>query len=403
MATTVFTWEGKTRQGAVQKGELAANNKEDVMALLRKQNIQPINVTAKPKQISISFGTPKVTDKDIVIFTRQLATMIDAGLPLVQCLEILGQQKESVALSKVVVQVRQDVEGGATFADSLKKHPKVFDNLYCNMVAAGEAGGILDTILQRLAAYMEKFAKIKKQIKSAMIYPSVILFVAVAVVSLLMVVVVPMLANIFSESGQQLPLPTRIVVAISNFMKGWGGLGVVIGLVSVVVVLKQWRKTENGLRAQDAFALKIPVMGSLIQRVSVAKFTRTLGTLLTSGVPILEGLIIVARTSGNKVVEEAIMATRQAVSEGKTLAEPLSKAKVFPPMVVQMISVGEATGALDNMLNKIADFYDDEVDSAVGALTSMLEPMLMIFLGVVVGFVIVAMYMPIFQMGSAVG
>ncbi len=250
---------------------------------------------------------------------------------------------------------------------------------------------------------MEKFAKIKKQIKSAMIYPSVILFVAVSVVSLLMVVVVPMLANIFAESGQQLPLPTRIVVAISNFLKGWGGLGILIGVVSIVVVLKQWRKTENGLRAQDAFALKIPVMGSLIQRVSVAKFTRTLGTLLTSGVPILEGLIIVARTSGNKVVEEAIMATRQAVSEGKTLAEPLSKAKVFPPMVVQMISVGEATGALDNMLNKIADFYDDEVDAAVAALTSMLEPMLMIFLGITVGFVIVAMYMPIFQMGSAAG
>jgi type IV pilus assembly protein PilC len=403
MATTVFIWEGKTRQGAVQKGELAANSKEDVLALLRKQNIQPINVSAKPKQISLAFGTPKVTDKDIVIFTRQLATMIDAGLPLVQCLDILGQQTESVALAKVVVQVRQDVESGSTFAESLKKHPKVFDNLYCNMVAAGEAGGILDTILQRLALYMEKFAKIKKQIKSAMIYPSVILFVAISVVSLLMVVVVPMLANIFKESGQLLPLPTRIVVAISDFMKGWGGLGLLIGIVFMIVALKQWRKTEKGLKAQDAFALKIPVMGSLIQRVAVAKFTRTLGTLLTSGVPILEGLIIVARTSGNKVVEEAIMTTRQAVSEGKTLAEPLSKAKVFPAMVVQMISVGEATGALDNMLNKIADFYDDEVDSAVGALTSMLEPMLMIFLGVVVGFVIVAMYMPIFQMGSAVG
>lgn len=403
MATTVFTWEGKTRQGAVQKGELAANSKEDVMALLRKQNIQPISVAAKPKQIKLSFGTPKVSDKDIVIFTRQLATMIDAGLPLVQCLDILGQQTESVALSKVVVQVRQDVESGSTFAESLKKHPTVFDNLYCNMVAAGEAGGILDTILQRLAAYMEKFAKIKKQIKSAMIYPSVILFVAISVVSLLMVVVVPMLANIFAESGQALPLPTRIVVAISNFMKGWGGLGVVIGVVSLVVGLKQWRKTDDGLKAQDAFVLKVPVMGSLIQRVSVAKFTRTLGTLLTSGVPIMEGLIIVARTSGNKIVEEAIMATRQAVSEGKTLAEPLSKAKVFPAMVVQMISVGEATGALDNMLNKIADFYDDEVDSAVGALTSMLEPMLMIFLGITVGFVIVAMYMPIFQMGSAAG
>jgi type IV pilus assembly protein PilC len=403
MATTVFIWEGKTRQGAVQKGELAANSKEDVMALLRKQNIQPISVTAKPKQISLSFGTPKVTDKDIVIFTRQLATMIDAGLPLVQCLDILGQQTTAVALSKVVVQVRQDVESGSTFAEALKKHPKVFDNLYCNMVAAGEAGGILDTILQRLAAYMEKFAKIKGQIKSAMIYPSVILFVAISVVSLLLVVVVPMLANIFKEAGQTLPLPTRIVIAFSDFLKGWGGLGILIGGISFFVGLKQWRKTENGLKAQDAFALKVPVVGSLIQRVSVAKFTRTLGTLLTSGVPILEGLIIVARTSGNKIVEDAIMATRQAVSEGKTLAEPLARAKVFPPMVVQMISVGEATGALDNMLNKIADFYDDEVDSAVAALTSMLEPMLMIFLGITVGFVIVAMYMPIFQMGSAVG
>ncbi len=403
MATTVFIWEGKTRQGAVQKGEIAANSKEDVMALLRKQNIQPISVTAKPKQISISFGTPKVTDKDIVIFTRQLATMIDAGLPLVQCLDILGQQTTAVALSKVVVQVRQDVESGSTFAEALKKHPKVFDNLYCNMVAAGEAGGILDTILQRLAAYMEKFAKIKGQIKSAMIYPSVILFVAVAVVSLLLVVVVPMLANIFKEAGQTLPLPTRIVIAFSDFLKGWGGLSMLIACISLFVGLKQWRKTENGLKAQDAFVLKVPVVGSLIQRVSVAKFTRTLGTLLTSGVPILEGLIIVARTSGNKIVEDAIMTTRQAVSEGKTLADPLSRAKVFPPMVVQMISVGEATGALDNMLNKIADFYDDEVDSAVAALTSMLEPMLMIFLGITVGFVIVAMYMPIFQMGSAVG
>jgi len=405
MATTVFIWEGKTRQGVVQKGELSASNKEDVMALLRKQNILPINVTVKPKEYKFAFGSggPKITDTNIVIFTRQLATMIDAGLPLVQCLDILGSQTENTSLAKVVVQVRTDVEGGATFADALKRHPKVFDNLYSNMVAAGEAGGILDTILQRLASYMEKFAKIKKQIKGAMIYPSVILFVAISVVTLLMVIVVPMLANIFSEAGQALPLPTRIVVAFSNFLKGWGGLSLLIGIIGIVTGLKQWRKTENGLRTQDAIALKIPVMGSLIQRVSVAKFTRTLGTLMTSGVPILEGLSIVAKTAGNKVVEEAIMATRQAVSEGKTLAEPLSKSKVFPPMVVQMISVGEATGALDNMLNKIADFYDDEVDSAVGAMTALLEPMLMIFLGVTVGFVIVAMYMPIFQMGSAVG
>jgi type IV pilus assembly protein PilC len=403
MATSVFTWEGKTRQGSVQKGEIAANSKEDVLALLRKQNIQPINVTAKPKEIRLSFGAPKVKDKDIVIFTRQLATMIDAGLPLVQCLDILGSQTENKSLAKTVNQVRSDVESGATFADALKKHPKIFDTLYCNMVAAGEAGGILDTILGRLATFMEKFAKIKGQIKSAMIYPAIILSVAVAVVSLLLIVVVPMLAKIFIEAKMQLPLPTRIVMAVSNFMKGWGGLTVLFLAIGFFVGLKQFRKTERGMRTTDGIALKIPVAGSLIQRVSVAKFTRTLGTLLTSGVPILEGLLIVSRTAGNKVVEEAILATRQSVSEGKTLADPLGRAKIFPAMVVSMISVGEATGALDNMLNKIADFYDDEVDTAVAALTSMLEPMLMIFLGVVVGFVIVAMYMPIFQMGAAVG
>jgi len=403
MATTVFTWEGKTRQGSVQKGEISANNKEDVLALLRKQNIQPINVVAKPKEIKLSFGAPKVKDKDIVIFTRQLATMIDAGLPLVQCLDILGSQTENKTLAKTVNQVRSDVESGATFADALKKHPKIFDNLYCNMVAAGEAGGILDTILGRLAAFMEKFAKIKGQIKSAMIYPSVILFVAVSVVALLMVVVVPMLANIFVEAKMQLPFPTRVVMAISNFLKSWGGLILLFTIIGFFVGLKQFRRTEKGQRTTDGIALKIPVAGSLIQRVAVAKFTRTLGTLLTSGVPILEGLLIVSRTAGNKVVEEAILATRQSVSEGKTLADPLGRAKIFPAMVVSMISVGEATGALDNMLNKIADFYDDEVDSAVAALTSMLEPMLMIFLGITVGFVIVAMYMPIFQMGAAAG
>ncbi len=400
---TVFVWEGKTRQGTVQKGELSANSKDEVFALLRKQNILPINVSAKPKEIKLSFGAPKVKDKDIVILTRQLATMIDAGLPLVQCLDILGTQTENPTLGKTVIQVRSDVESGSTFADALKKHPKVFDNLYVNMVAAGEAGGILDTILQRLAAYMEKFSKIKSQIKSAMVYPSVILFVAVAVVSLLLVIVVPMLANMFAEGGQALPLPTRIVIAISNFLKGWGGLVALCLVVGSIVGLKQWRKTEQGLKTTDAIALKLPVAGDLIRKVSVAKFTRTLGTLLTSGVPILEGLMIVARTAGNKVVEEAILTTRQSVSEGKTLADPLSKAKVFPPMVTQMIAVGEATGALDNMLTKIADFYDDEVDTAVATLTSLLEPMLMVFLGTTVGFVIVAMYMPIFQMGSAVG
>ncbi len=403
MATTVFKWEGKTRQGAIQKGELAANSKDEVISLLRKQNILPITVAAKPKSLNLQFGAARVTDKDVVIFTRQLATMIDAGLPLVQCLEILGTQTENKSLAKIVTQVRSDVESGATFGEALKKHPKVFNDLYVNMVMAGEAGGILDTILQRLASYMEKFAKIKRQIKSAMIYPSVILSVAVGVVALLMVVVVPMLAGMFAEMGQALPLPTRIVITISNFLKGWGGLILAISIAGFLVGIVQWRKTVTGKRITDGIALKIPVVGVLIQKVAVAKFTRTLGTLVSSGVPILEGLLIVARTAGNKVVEEAVLVTRQSVSEGKTLAEPLSKAKVFPPMVTQMIAVGEATGALDNMLGKIADFYDDEVDSAVAALTSMLEPMLMIFLGTTVGFVIIAMYMPIFQMGALAG
>lgn len=403
MATSVFIWEGKTRQGAIQKGEIAAANKEEVIALLRKQNILPVNVSAKPKELKLQLFSEKITDKDVVILTRQLATMIDAGLPLVQCLDILGSQTENKALAKVINQVRTDVESGATFADALKKHTKVFDNLYVNMVAAGEAGGILDTILQRLAAYMEKFAKIKRQVKGAMIYPSVIVFVAVAVVSLLMIVVVPMLAGMFADMGQALPLPTRIVIGISNFLKGWGGLFLLIGIIGAFVGLFQFRKTEKGLTITDTIALKIPVFGTLIQKVSVAKFTRTLGTLMTSGVPILEGLLIVSRTAGNKIVENAIISTRQSVSEGKTLAEPLGKAKVFPAMVTQMIAVGEATGALDTMLNKIADFYDDEVDAAVAALTAMLEPMLMIFLGISVGFVIVAMYMPIFQMGALAG
>jgi type IV pilus assembly protein PilC len=403
MATTVFQWEGKTRQGTIQKGEINAGSRDEVMALLRKQNITPVNVSAKPKEIKLSFGGAKITDKDIVIFTRQLATMIDAGLPLVQCLEILGSQTENKALSKTIIQVRSDVESGATFADALKKHPKAFDTLYVNMVAAGEAGGILDTILGRLALYMEKFAKIKKQIKSAMIYPSVILFVAVTVVAILMIFVVPMLAGMFAEMGGTLPLPTRIVIWLSNFLSGWGGLSIALFIVAFVVGIKQWRRTEGGLRTTDGIAMNIPVVGMLIRKVAVAKFTRTMGTLLTSGVPILEGLIIVAKTAGNKVIEEAIMTTRQSVSEGKTLAEPLSKSKVFPAMVNQMIAVGEATGALDSMLNKIADFYDEEVDTAVAALTSMLEPLLMIFLGTTVGFVIVAMYMPIFQMGALAG
>lgn len=405
MATAVYKWSGKTRQGTIQSGETAAANQDDVVSMLRKQGILVMTVTEKPKDVKLKipgFGGGGASDKDIVVFTRQFATMIEAGLPLVQCLDILSQQTENKALAKSISQVRQDVESGSTYADALKKHPKMFDQLYCNMIAAGEAGGILDTILKRLAAYIEKAMKLKKQIKSAMIYPGVIVTVAVVVVSVLMVFVIPMFAKMFIDFGGTLPMPTRIVIGISHFMQSY--ILLIIGvLVGLFFAFKAYYKTENGRRTMDGIAMNLPVVGMLIRKASVAKFTRTLGTLMSSGVPILDGLEIVAKTAGNKVVEDAIMLTRVSISEGKTLSEPLTQSKVFPPMVTQMIAVGESTGALDSMLSKIADFYDDEVDSAVGNLTALLEPMLMVFLGVVIGFVVIAMYLPIFEMASIVG
>jgi type IV pilus assembly protein PilC len=402
MAT--FAWTGRTRQGAVQKGELIAKSRDEVISLLRKQNILVTSI--QPKRGLAQFSIPglaaKASEKDLVVFTRQFATMIDAGLPLVQCLEILSSQTENPTLAKVIGEVRQDVEGGSTYADALKKHPKVFDDLYVNMVAAGEAGGILDTILNRLAKHIEKAMKLKKQIKSAMVYPASIITVATAVIAVLMIWVIPVFAKMFSDFGSALPGPTQMVISASNFMKAyWYVILIIIG--AVFFFLRRLYKTEVGRRLMDRIALALPVFGDLIRKASVAKFTRTLGTLISSGVPILDGMVIVAKTSGNKIVEESLLKARQSISEGKTVAEPLGQSKVFPPMVVQMISVGETTGALDAMLGKIADFYDEEVDAAVAALTSLLEPMLMVFLGVVIGFIVIAMYLPIFKLAGAIG
>lgn len=401
MAT--FEWTGKTRQGTIQKGQLAANSREEVIALLRKENILVTSVQQKAKDLKIpGFGGGKVSDKDIVIFTRQFATMIDAGLPLVQCLEILSAQCENPVLAKAVGEVRGDVEGGSTYADALRKHPKVFDDLYVNMVAAGEAGGILDTILNRLAKHIEKSMKLKKQIKSAMVYPSTIMGVAGIVIVVLLVFVIPIFAQMFTDFGGTLPALTQFVIDVSHFMQS--NILIIVGAVGAAVYgFKKYYRTPNGRKTVDKIALKLPVLGDLIRKAAVAKFTRTLGTLIASGVPILEGLGIVAKTAGNKVIEQALMNARQSISEGKTISDPLGKEKVFPPMVVQMIAVGETTGALDAMLSKIADFYDDEVDSAVGALTSLLEPMLMVFLGVTIGTIVIAMYLPIFKLAAVVG
>ena len=397
---TVFEWSGKTGKGLVETGELTANSKEEVIAQLRKRNITATLVRQKQKTAArdkLSFGG-SVKDKDIVVFTRQFATMIDAGLPLVQALDILSTQVENKTLAKALIVIKSDVESGSTYADALRKHPKVFTDLYANMVAAGESGGILDTILNRLANYIEKAMKLKKKVKGAMIYPMVVSTIAIGVIAVIMVFVVPTFAKMFATFGGKLPAPTQLVMSMSHFIAGLGGLIVLILLVAASVAFVQIRKTEKGRALTDAAFLKLPIFGILLRKVAVAKFTRTLGTLISSGVPILDGLEITAKTAGNKVIEYAVMEIRQAVSEGKTIAEPLMKSGVFPPMVTHMISVGESTGALDAMLSKIADFYDDEVDNAVSNLTSMMEPMLMVFLGGAVGFIVIAMYLPIFKL-----
>jgi type IV pilus assembly protein PilC len=401
-----FDWEARSKAGASQKGTMEATNSALVEAQLKRYGFTGISVKEQGKgfQLKLSFlgGAKKIQTKDLVVFTRQFATMIDSGLPLVQCLDILSSQQENKTFKDILLKVKESVESGSTFADALGRHPKAFDQLYVNLVAAGETGGILDTILNRLAAYIEKAMKLKKQVKGAMVYPATIMSIAVIVVGVILVFVIPTFAKMFADFGGDLPAPTKFVIALSNFLQRYI-LVIIAAFILLKMALSKYYATPKGQKIIDRLALKAPIIGPLVRKVSVAKFTRTLGTMISSGVPIMDGLEIVAKTAGNKIVEEAIYSVRQAISEGKTMAEPLAACGVFPPMVVQMISVGEATGAMDAMLNKIADFYDDEVDDAVGALTSMMEPLLMVFLGTAVGGLVIAMYLPIFKLAGAVG
>jgi type IV pilus assembly protein PilC len=399
-----YIWAGKTRKGRVIKGQLDAVDERIARIQLKRRNIDVTKLKQKPKDLfaSVSFLQPRVTAKDIVVFTRQFSTMIDAGLPLVQGLNMLAEQSQNKTFKRILTQVTRDVEGGSTLADALGKHPKVFDSLFVNLVAAGEVGGILDTILQRLAAYIEKSEKLKSQIKGALTYPAVVVGIAVIVIAVIMIFVIPVFQDMFSSFGKALPGPTQLVVNMSNFSKSnihW----MILGLIIFAFAFKRYRGTASGRRRVDNILLRMPIIGELIRKVAVARFTRTLGTMIKSGVPILDALEITARTAGNVIVEEVILDARASIAEGQTIAEPLSESIIFPGMVTQMISVGESTGALDAMLEKIADFYDDEVDATVAAMTSMLEPLLMLFLGGSIGGLVIAMYLPIFQMAAAMG
>lgn len=394
-----FVWEARTRAGETKKGTIEADSEAFVLSRLRADQLNPIRVRKQGKGLNLGLGGG-VSEKDLVIFTRQFGTMIDAGLPLVQCLEILSSQAENKRFKRALEDVKNQVESGATFSEALKRHPRIFDELYTNLIAAGEVGGILDTILGRLGAYIEKSVKLKRQVKGAMVYPAAILAVAIIVVVVLLAKVIPVFQNMFKEfKGGALPAPTRVVIGLSEGFKHYWYLffgGAVAFFVGMSVMLK----SERGRDAFDAFILKVPVVGTVIRKVVVARFTRTMGTLLSSGVPILDSMEIVAKTAGNRVVKRGLLWVREKISEGKDMAGPLAETRVFPPMVVQMIGVGEQTGAMDAMLQKIADFYEDEVDVAVAALTSMLEPIMMVFLGVVVGGLIIAMYLPIFELAG---
>ncbi|MDP8254584.1 MAG: type II secretion system F family protein [Candidatus Alcyoniella australis] len=395
----VFKWEGKSRTGAIVKGEMDAPNDEAVIAKLRSQQIMATKVKAKPKDIQLfSFGQ-KVKEQEVVVFTRQFATMIDAGLPLVQCLEILVSQQENKTFAQVLAEIKADVEAGSTFARALGKHPKVFDDLFVALVAAGEVGGILDTIMNRLGAYIEKSMKLKKRVKGALAYPAAVTGVAVLVVVIMLVWVIPVFENMFKDFGHALPGLTQFFVDFSHGIRDYWFILIPL-IIGIVVAIRYALQTEKGRETWDKISLRLPVFGPLLQKQAVAKFTRTLGTMITSGVPILDGLDIVAKTSGNKVIEKAVLTTKDRIAEGKTIAEPLAESGVFPGMVVQMITVGESTGALDVMLAKIADFYEDEVDMAVETLMSLIEPIMMVVLGGTVGTLMIAMYLPIFKLVS---
>jgi len=397
-----YVWKGKTRRGVATSGERVADSKDAVIAMLRREQVLVTSIKEKGKEISFPKLGGGIKSKDVAIFTRQFSVMIDAGLPLVQCLEILGSQQDNATFQKVLLGVRQDVEGGSSLADAMKKHPPAFDDLYTNMIAAGEAGGILDTILKRLAIYIEKAVKLRSQVKSALIYPAAVVSIAGLVVGVILWKVIPTFAALFAGLGAQLPLPTRLVIGASNwFVRLLPFL--VVGSIAGVVLLRRYYATYKGRRVIDGLLLKLPVLGGLLQKISVARFCRTLATLMSSGVPILDGLEITARTAGNAIIEDAIMVTRKSVEGGQTLAQPLKTTGVFPSMVVQMISVGEQTGALDVMLSKIADFYEDEVDTAVGNLMTLMEPVLILFLGTVVGGIVISMYLPIFDLINQLG
>ncbi len=401
----VFIYHGRDTSGSIVKGEMDAVDEKTLRLLLQRKRIVPTKVSVKTKPLAeyfSAFFSPKVKQNEIVIFTRQLSTMIDSGLPLIQGLDALARQQDNPKFKEILTQIKADVETGSTFAESLKKHPKLFDKLYVNMVAAGEIGGILDDVMARLAQYMEKAQRLKRKVKSAMTYPAIVLAISVLVLGVILIFVIPSFAKIFKEGGKELPLPTQMVMNMSDFVINYIFF-IIIMFIAMVIAFKQYYKTENGKKLIDKYLLKAPIFGILLRKVAVAKMTRTLGTLITSGVPILEALNVAAGTAGNKIIEDAIYKVKTSVTEGKSIAQPLEEAKVFPPMVVQMIAVGEATGALDQMMNKIADFYDEEVDVAVDGLTAMIEPLMVVFLGGTIGTIIIAMYLPIFQMASAVG
>ncbi|TKJ33160.1 pilus assembly protein PilC [bacterium (candidate division B38) B3_B38] len=395
MAT--YAWKGRSRTGHLQEGVLVAGSKSQAIINLRRQQIMVVSIKEKGREVALPKLRGGVKQKELAVFARQLAFMIDAGLPLNQALEILGMQQDNKTFQKVLFHVRQDVEAGLSLTDALRNHPRVFNELFCNMVSAGESGGILDTILQRLSVHLEKAVKLRRAIKSAMIYPSVVISVAIAVLIIILWKVIPVFGALFSSLGAQLPLPTRILIQASNFLGNYI-IFIIITLALVAISLRYYYRTYNGRRVIDGMMLKIPVMGLLIKKIGIARFCRTLGTLISSGVPILDSMEITAKTAGNAILEDAILRSRKSIEQGKTISDPLKETDLFPPMVTQMIAVGEHTGELDSMVTKVADFYEEEVDNSVANLLALLEPVMVLFLGVTIGGIVVSLYMPIFSL-----
>lgn len=397
----VFVWKGRSATGASTSGELTAASQSDVVAALRQKKIIPTSIKIKEEKKGFALFGARVSKRSLSVFTRQFSTMLNAGLPLLTCLEILAKQTESTGLRRVLGDVRGDVEGGLSLADALRRQPKVFDNLYVNMVESGETGGALDVILSRLATYLEKSAALMRKIKGAMIYPIIITIVAIGAISVMLLFVIPIFAKMFEGVGAELPALTKLVIGLSNFLKV-AVVPMLIGFVALFTIIRRWHKTESGAKAMDPLILKLPVFGDLMKKQAIARFSRTLSTLLSSGVPIIDALEITAKSAGNWVIENAILKSRISIKGGENIADPLSKTAVFPPMVTQMIAIGEASGGLDEMLSKVADFYDAEVDQSVENLTAALEPVIMVFLGGIVGFLVISMYLPIFQLAGTI-